>query len=319
MRRKSIFSASAAISARQSALSRFTRAWLQPTEPITTVRAYNTNLNRVLTIEVPVSKTTGPLERRRFRRSRRARTGRAHTRRFRRYRWLRHAARYCRPATQSTVSKFPASARSKHRWSISAMRMCLFVRATSASVGTETAAEIDVQKRSARSAGAHSWRGGPPHEDDHGPVALQAESPATPILGMVSPPADYRNEIAARTRESWRDRPRVAADVHAADAQNLRRHQHGMYRRRQPHPRNVVHEMARPETLGSSCSTDRASRGRHRNRNARRAQRQQLRRTAGDARAHRPTDHGRLRLSRGIRRQPTSSEQDVPMNIGSET
>ena len=109
----------------------------------------------------------------------------------------------------------------------------VFIRAHDVGlVGTETAAEIDARSDLRdlleRIRGAAAYR----MKMISDPSRSKPESPATPILGMVSPPADYRNEIGGRTGERGRCRPRLPADVHAANAQDLCGHQHGMYRRR---------------------------------------------------------------------------------------
>ena len=95
----------------------------------------------------------------------------------------------------------------------------VFIRARDVGlVGTETAAEIDAKSDLRdlleRIRGIAAYR----MKMIKDPARSKQESPATPILGMISPSADYRNEIGKRTGAGRRGRSRFAADIHAADA-----------------------------------------------------------------------------------------------------
>lgn len=167
---------------------------VEATEPITTVRAYNTNLNRVLTIEVPVQGSR-PLERGDFAVPGVPGTG------------ARILVDFADTAGAACGALLPTG-NSADRLDIPGFGTIeaslldignahVFIRARDVGlVGTETAAEIDARTELCdlleriRGAAAHRMK----MLSD--PSRSKAESPATPILGMVSPPADYRNDLA---------------------------------------------------------------------------------------------------------------------------
>jgi methylitaconate Delta-isomerase len=170
---------------------------VQPASPITTVRAYNTNLKRVLTIEVPVVGTRA-----------------------------QEAGNYAVPGVPGTGAKILIDFSDTAGGATGALlptgnpidqlaveghgvieaslldigNAHVFIRARDVGLtGTETAAEIDAKPELRalleRIRGAAAQRMG--MIADAGTSAR--ESPATPILGMISPPADYRDEINRRT------------------------------------------------------------------------------------------------------------------------
>lgn len=167
---------------------------VEATEPITTVRAYNTNLNRVLTIEVPVQGSR-PLERGDFAVPGVPGTG------------ARILVDFADTAGAACGALLPTG-NSADRLDIPGFGTIeaslldignahVFIRARDVGLlGTETAAEIDARTELCdlleriRGAAAHRMK----MLSD--PSRSKAESPATPILGMVSPPADYRNDLA---------------------------------------------------------------------------------------------------------------------------
>ena len=115
----------------------------------------------------------------------------------------------------------------------------VFVRARDVGLaGTETAAEIDadaeLRHRLERIRGAAAWKMGMISD----PARSRVESPATPILGIVSPPADYVNDLTQATVRAADVDRRLASHVHAADAQDLRRHQHRVHRRGESYSRD---------------------------------------------------------------------------------
>lgn len=166
---------------------------VEATEPITTVRAYNTNLNRVLTIEVPVQGSR-PLERGDFAVPGVPGTG------------ARILVDFADTAGAACGALLPTG-NSADRLDIPGFGTIeaslldignahVFIRARDVGLlGTETAAEIDARTELCdlleriRGAAAHRMK----MLSD--PLRSKAESPATPILGMVSPPADYRNDL----------------------------------------------------------------------------------------------------------------------------
>jgi methylitaconate Delta-isomerase len=159
------------------------------TEPITTVRAYNTNLNRVLNIEVPV-KDNRPLERGDFVVPGVPGTG------------ARILVDFADTAGAACGALLPTG-NSVDRLDIQGFggieaslvdigNAHAFIRAHDVGlVGTETAAEIDARSELRdlleRIRGVAAYR----MKLIGDPARSKPESPATPILGMVSPPADY--------------------------------------------------------------------------------------------------------------------------------
>jgi 2-methylaconitate cis-trans-isomerase PrpF len=168
-----------------------------PTSPLTLVRCYNTNLDRVLTIEVPVENGR-PLE----------------------------AGDYVVPGVPGAGARIQVDFSDTAGGTTGALlptgnatdiltipdfgdvevtlidtgNAHVFVRAQDLGLtGTETAAEIDQNKpliallEKIRGAGA--FRMGMVSS----PEAARKESPATPLIGMVSKPADYRDVIGDRT------------------------------------------------------------------------------------------------------------------------
>jgi 2-methylaconitate cis-trans-isomerase PrpF len=83
------------------------------------------------------------------------------------------------------------------------------------------------------------------------PLRSRQESPATPILGMISPPADYRNEIGRSTV--------TAAEVDLVSRLMFMQQMHKTYAGTSTVctgvasriPGTIVHEMTRAESLGS--------------------------------------------------------------------
>jgi 2-methylaconitate cis-trans-isomerase PrpF len=125
----------------------------------------------------------------------------------------------------------------------------VFVRAGDVGLtGTETAAEIDARAdlrrtlEHIRAAGACRMR------MITDPARSREDSPATPILGIVSPPADYRNDLAGTTVR--------AADTDLVSRLMFMQQTHKTYAGTSTVctgvasriPGTVVHEAARPET-----------------------------------------------------------------------
>ncbi|MEJ1974756.1 MAG: PrpF domain-containing protein [Acetobacteraceae bacterium] len=170
---------------------------VEPRAPVTTVRVYNTNLNRVLTIKVPVSGNRP-----------------------------REAGDYVVPGVPGTGARIlidfadtaggatgallptgnpldPLDIPGFGRIDASLVDIGnahVFIRARDVGLaGTETAAQIDanaplrgllerIRAAAAVRVGMISTAG-----------ASREESPATPILGMISPPADYEDVLNRRT------------------------------------------------------------------------------------------------------------------------
>ncbi len=170
---------------------------VQPAEPITTVRVYNTNLERVLTIEVPVVDGR-PLE----------------------------AGDYVVPGVPGTGAKILIDFSDTAGGATGSLlptgnpidrlqvegfgeievslldigNAHVFIRARDVGlVGTETAAEIDAKPELRtlleRIRGTAATRMGMIPS----PEVSKEKSPATPLLGMISPPADYHDAIHNRT------------------------------------------------------------------------------------------------------------------------
>jgi methylitaconate Delta-isomerase len=220
--------------------------FVEAVEPVTAVRVYNTNLDRVLTLEVPVH-AGRPLERGEYAVPGVPGTG---------AKILVDLAETAGGATGSLLPTGQAVDRLEVA-DIGCVDVSLvdignahvFVRASDVGLrGIETAAEIDADpalaERLERIRGAAAFR--------MGMVASagksRKDSPATPILGIVSPPADYRNDIARsivkadetdllsrlmfmqRTHKTYAGTSTVCTGV----ASRI--------------PGTIVHEVARPET-----------------------------------------------------------------------
>jgi 2-methylaconitate cis-trans-isomerase PrpF len=222
---------------------------VQPTAPITTVRAFNTNLNRVLNIEVPVENNR-PIERGDFVVPGVPGSG------------ARILVDFAETAGSACGALLPTG-NPVDRLEIPGFGMIeaslldignahVFIRARDVGlVGTETAAEIDA-KSDLRNLlecirGAAAFR----MKMISDPVLSKQKSPATPILGMISPPADYRNEIGRNT---------VKADnVDLVSRLMFMQQMHKTYAGTSTVctgvasriPGTIVHEMTRPESLNS--------------------------------------------------------------------
>jgi methylitaconate Delta-isomerase len=218
-----------------------------PTAPITTVRAFNTNLNRVLTIEVPVENNR-PAERGDFvvpgvpGSGARILVDFADT-----------AGSACgallptgNPIDRLEIPDFGAIEASL----LDIGNAHVFIRARDVGLtGTETAAEIDAESdlrdllERIRGVAAHHMK------MIKDPSRSRQESPATPILGMISPPADYRNDIGKSTVK--------AGEVDLVSRLMFMQQMHKTYAGTSTVctgvasriPGTVVHEMTRPETL----------------------------------------------------------------------
>ncbi len=217
------------------------------TAPITTVRAYNTNLNRVLNIEVP-TEGNRPLERGDFvvpgvpGAGARIQVDFADT---------GGAACGALLPTGNGIDRLDVPGLGTIEASLVDIGNAhVFVRARDVGlVGTETAAEIDAKSDLRdlleRIRGAAAFR----MKMITDPSRSKAESPATPILGMVSPPADYRNDIGRGTVK--------AGEVDLVSRLMFMQQMHKTYAGTSTVCTGVasriagtiVHEMARPETL----------------------------------------------------------------------
>ena len=182
-----------------------------PEAPVTTVRAFNTNLGRVLSIEVPVAEGR-PLERGDYRVPGVPGSG------------ARILIDFADTAGGATGRLLPTGnpvdvldVPGHGRLEVSLVDIGnahVFLRAADLGLaGTETAAEIDAR----------------------GDLRALLERPRNPGN------ATARHGLTARRlsqRAGWRHggggggRSRLPPDVHAADAQDLCRHQHGLHRRR---------------------------------------------------------------------------------------
>jgi len=167
--------------------------FVEPTEPITVVRVYNTNLDRVLTLEVPVEGGR-PREHGDYAVPGVPGTG------------ARILVDLSDTAGGATGSLLPTG-RAIDRLEVAGVGAIdvslvdignahVFVRARDVGLaGTETAAEIDADadltSRLERIRGAAAYH----MKMVSSPERARQDSPATPLLGIVSPPADYRNDI----------------------------------------------------------------------------------------------------------------------------
>jgi 2-methylaconitate cis-trans-isomerase PrpF len=216
-----------------------------PTEGMTRVRVYTTNLKRVLSVEVPV------------RDGRPVRVGD--------YRvpgvpgsGARILLDFAETAGGATGALLPTgNARDTldvpgvgtiEASLVDIGNAHVFVRARDVGlVGTESAAEIDRDKglldRLERIRGAAAHRMGMASA----PLAARAESPATPILGIVSPPAPYVSHIDGARVE--------AADIDLVSRVMFMRITHKTYAGTSTActgvaariPGGIVHEMTRPD------------------------------------------------------------------------
>jgi 2-methylaconitate cis-trans-isomerase PrpF len=170
---------------------------VEPTEPVTIVRAYNTNLDRVLILEVPV-KGNRPMERGDHAVAGVPGTG---ARILVDLADTAGAATGALLPTGNLVDRLAVPDLGEIDASLVDIGNAhVFVRARDVGLnGTETAAEIDAQTglrgtlEGIRAAAAHLMR------MISDVKRSREESPATPLLGIVAPPADYRNDIARTT------------------------------------------------------------------------------------------------------------------------
>jgi methylitaconate Delta-isomerase len=167
--------------------------YVTPREPITEVRAFNTNLNRILSIEVPV-RNGRPLEEGTYAVPGVPGTG------------ARIVVDFADTAGGATGSLLPTGnvvdrldVEDVGTFDVSLVDIGnahVFIRAGDLGlIGTETPSEIDadsvLRDRLEKIRGAAAARMGMIKD----PARSREDSPATPILGIVSPPASYRNEI----------------------------------------------------------------------------------------------------------------------------
>ncbi len=167
--------------------------YVTPVEPITEVRVFNTNLNRVLTIEVP-AKNGRPVEDGTYTVPGVPGAG------------ARILVDFADTAGGATGSLLPTGnvVDRLEVPGVGALDVSLvdignahvFVRASDLKLsGTETPSEIDantaLRDRLEKIRGAAAARMGMIKDA----ARSREESPATPILGIVSPPASYRNEV----------------------------------------------------------------------------------------------------------------------------
>jgi 2-methylaconitate cis-trans-isomerase PrpF len=170
---------------------------VEPVEPVTTVKIYNTNLQRILTVEVPVAGRTP-----------------------------REAGDYAVPGVPGTgapiLVDFAATAGGAtgsllptgnpvDRLEVPGVGTIeaslvdvgnahVFVRARDMGLtGTETAAEIDADRALAERLEAIRGVAAARMNMIEDATRSRQDSPATPILGMVSPPADYHNALTGST------------------------------------------------------------------------------------------------------------------------
>lgn len=171
---------------------------VEPVFPLTTVRCYNTNMDRVLTIEVPVNEHGRPVEKGDYVVPGVPGTG------------ARIMVDFSDTAGSTTGALLPTG-NAIDRLDIPGFgeievslvdtgNAHVFIRARDVGLkGTETAAEIDrnadlmVLLEKIRGTAAHHMK------MISAPERSKAESPATPLLGMVSAPADYYDAIQDRT------------------------------------------------------------------------------------------------------------------------
>jgi 2-methylaconitate cis-trans-isomerase PrpF len=223
--------------------------YVDPTEPVTTVRVYNTNLDCVLTLDVPV-RGRRALELGEYRVPGVPGTG---------ARILVDLAGTAGKAsgallpTGHPVDRLQAPGGDIDASLVDIGNAHVFVRARDVGLtGTETAAEIDANHdlrsrlEAIRGAAAVRFR----FASD--PARAAEESPATPLLGLVSPPADYWNEIGQVTVAAGESdvvsRLMFMQQMHKAYA-GTSTVCTGVASRL---PGTVVHEMTRPEARASA-------------------------------------------------------------------
>lgn len=176
----------------------------RPVSPITEVRIYNTNLDSVLIAEVPVADGL-PVERGDYAMSGVPGTGAKITLN------LAGTAGGSRTNASGGAGKLMPTGSAMDKLSIPGFgeidatlldvgNAHVFIRAADVGLkGTEAAAEIDADKaltdllERIRSAAAYAMG----MVDD--PKKATAETPATPLLGMIAPPADYENVLGGGT------------------------------------------------------------------------------------------------------------------------
>jgi 2-methylaconitate cis-trans-isomerase PrpF len=170
---------------------------VQPTEPVTRVRVYNTNLDRILTIEAPVA-AGRPVERGDYVVPGVPGTG---AKILIDFSDTAGAAAGRLLPTGSPVDRLEVAGFGTIEASLVDIGNAhVFIRASDVGLsGVETAAEIDadpaLRDLLERIRGAAAFRMGMVSA----PERSRQESPATPILGMVSPPADYPDVLGKRT------------------------------------------------------------------------------------------------------------------------
>jgi len=170
---------------------------VEPVSPVTTVRIYNTNLNRMLVCEVPVEDGR-PLE----------------------------IGEYAIPGVPGTGAKIQVDLADTAGSSAGALlptgnaidqldvagfgvidaslvdigNAHVFVRAADLGLtGTETAAEIDANKDLSETLERIRAHAGHMMGMINDPLRGKEESPATPLIAMIAPPQDYKSVIEQRT------------------------------------------------------------------------------------------------------------------------
>jgi 2-methylaconitate cis-trans-isomerase PrpF len=178
---------------------------VEPTAPVTTVRVFNTNLDRVLTVEVPVGADGRVVVAGDFSIAGVPGTG------------ARILVDFADTAGAATGALLPTGNAvdildvpgfgALEASLVDIGNAHVFVRARDVGLkGTETAAEIDadpiLRARLEAIRGTAAQRMGLIENWSRS----QADSPATPIIGMVSPPADYHNALhGSRVQASQMD------------------------------------------------------------------------------------------------------------------
>lgn len=222
---------------------------VRPVGPVTRVRVYNTNLDRILHVEVPVDGNR-PQEAGDYTVPGVPGTG------------ARILIDFCDTAGAATGAVLPtghpvdeldvADFGPLQASLVDTGNAHVFIRARDIGLkGTETAAEIDARKDLLdlleRIRGAAAVRMGMLEDA----AQSRRKTPATPLLGIVSPPADYRNDIAGTT---------VGADECDLVSRIMFMQQtHKTYAGTSTVctgvasriPGTVVHEVSRPETRNS--------------------------------------------------------------------
>ena len=165
--------------------------------PLTIVRVYNTNLDRVLTIEVPVAGNR-PIEKGTYTVPGVPGTG---ARILIDFSDTAGGATGALLPTGNTIDRLEIPGHGSIDVSlIDIGNAHVFIRAADVGLtGTETAAAIDadlpLRAKLEKIRGAAAHRMGLATS----PEAARAETPAAPLLGMVSPPADYENVLGKTT------------------------------------------------------------------------------------------------------------------------